>query len=148
MAVSRTVWTFLDYLGKAPDLSVWATALTAGNFTAQMGLADTLLAAIEDVTLLNLKKDTRFAVETKFNPARPTDENAMKATKWLVSMVDTNGNSVTFHIPGADLSLLTGSNTLSLEGTEGAALVDAIEAYVKSNDGEAVTVQSITFVDK
>jgi hypothetical protein len=56
---------------------------------------------------------------------------------------------VTFHIPGAALALagiLTGEN-MDLASTEGAALVTAIEAFVLSNDGEAVTVVEIVFLD-
>lgn len=149
MAVSRTTITLLDKISKTTDVSVHATALTAGNFTAQMGLADTFVAAVMAVTLLEKKKDTRFAVETKFNVDPPTDANAYRGNKWLVSMVDANGNSCSFHIGGANASLLAaGTNVLDLTADEGLALKNAIEGYAKSNDGEAVTVTSITYVDK
>lgn len=149
MATSRTTITLLDKISKTTDVSVHATALTSGNFTAQMGLADDFVDAVMGVTLLNKKKDTRFAVETSFAVSAPTDANAYRGNKWLVSMVDSNGNPCSFHIGGADAALLAaGTNVLDLTADEGLDLKTAIEAYAKSNDGEAVTVLSITYVDK
>jgi len=148
-ATSRLNLTLLDFINKTTDVGVHATALTAGNFTAQMGLADSFVAAVMAITLLNKKKDTRFAVETKFNVDPPTDDKAFRGNKWLVSGVDSNGNPVSFHIGGADTSLLVaGSNSLDLTADEGLALKVAAEAYWKSNDGEDVTVTSVTYVDK
>lgn len=149
MAVSRLNLTYLDRDNEAGQVGVWSAVLTAGNFTTQMGLADALVAAINDVTLMVLSKDSRIATETTFAPVLPTDPYAQRGIKWLVRARDANGNSVTFHIPGANLGLagiLDGEN-MDLASTEGAALVNAIEAFVKSNDGEAVTVQEIVYVD-
>lgn len=149
MATSRTNLTYLDRDNEAATVSVHATTLTAGNFVTQMGLADALVAAIADVTLMVLSKDSRIAVETTFAPVLPTDAYAQRGIKWLVRARDANGNSVTFHIPGANLGLagiLDGEN-MDLTSVEGAALVNAIEAYVKSNDGEAITVQEIVYLD-
>jgi len=148
MATSRINLTYLDRLGKASGPAFHSTTLTAGNFTAQMGLLDDLVAAIADVTLLNLQKDQRVAIETKFAVSLPTDPGAVKGVKWLVRMTDSNGNSVTAQIPGADLTLDAGGGKMDLTAGEGAALVSAIEAVVKSNDGEAVTVQEIIYLDK
>jgi len=149
MAVSRLNLTFLDKEGEASTVGVFGTALTAGNFATQMGLADSLVAAIEDVTKMVLSKDSRIAIETGFNPVLPTDSYAQRGIKFLVRARDTNGNAVTFHIPGAKLDLaglMVGEN-MDLTSVEGAALVNAIEAYVKSNDGEAVTVTEIVYID-
>jgi len=149
MAVSRTSLTFLDKISKEANLSVWATLLTSGNFTAQMGLADDFVDAVQLFSLLNLKKDIRVATETKFSVSAPTDDGAFRGIRGLVSATDANGNAVTFHIPGFDTSkLASGSNAVDLSTGDGATLKAAIEAYAKSNDGEAITVQSVTFVDK
>jgi hypothetical protein len=149
MAVSRLNLTLLDKEGEASTISVYATALTAGNFATQMGLADAFVAAIEDVTKMVLSKDSRVAVETGFNPVLPTDIYAQRGIKFLVRARDTNGNSVTFHIPGARLDLpgLMSGENIDLTSVEGAALLNATEAYVKSNDGEAVTVTEIVYID-
>lgn len=149
MATSKLNLTFVDRDDEASTVSVHSTALTAGNFTTQMGLADSLVAAIEAVTLMVLGKDSRIAVEDQFPYVLPTDPYAQRGIKWLVRARDANGNSVTFHIPGANLGLagiLVGEN-MDLTSTEGAALVNAIEAFVKSNDGEAVTVSEIVYTD-
>jgi len=149
MATSKLNLTFLDRDNEAGTISVHGTALSAGNFATQMGLADSLVAAIEAITLMVKSKDSRIAVETSFAPALPTAVYAQRGIKWLVRARDTGGNPVVFHIPGADLALagiLVGEN-MDLTSTEGAALVNAIEAFVKSNDGEAITVQEIVYLD-
>ena len=149
MATSKLNLTLVDRDNEASTISVHATALTAGNFAAEDTKADALIAAIEDVTQMVVTKDSRIASETKFTPALPTDPFAQRGIKWLVRCGDTNGNPVTFHIPGANLGgagLLVGEN-LDLASAEGAALVTAIEAYVKSNDGEAVVVTEIVYID-
>lgn len=149
MPTSKINLTFLDRDNEASTISVHSVALTAGNFTARNALADALVAAIQDVTLMVLSKDSRIAQETTFAPALPTGPYAQRGIKWLVRARDVNGNPVTFHIPGGNLALaglLVGEN-MDLTSTEGAALVDAIEAYVTSNDGEAVTVQEIVYLD-
>jgi hypothetical protein len=59
------------------------------------------------------------------------------------------GNSVTVEIPTADLSLLeTNGERLDPGSAEYAALVAATEAYVRSNDGVAVTVTEVVFVGR
>jgi len=149
MATSKLNLTFLDRDNEASTISVHSLALTGANFAAQGALADAFVAAVEDVTLMVKSKDSRIAVETKFSPSLPTNAFAQRGIKWLVRCTDTNGNPVTFHIPGAALALagiLSGEN-MNLASTEGAALVAAIEAYVLSNDGEAVTVVEVVYLD-
>jgi hypothetical protein len=149
MATSKLNLTYLDKDNEASTISVHGVALTAGNFTAQDALADALVAAIADVTQMVLSKDSRIASEAKFTPSLPTDPYAQRGIKWLVRAGDINGNPVTFHIPGAYLGLaglLNGEN-MDLTSAEGAALKDAIEDYVTSNDGEAVTVVEIVYID-
>lgn len=150
MPTSKVNLTYLDRDNEASTVGVHGVALTAGNFAAQMTLIDSLVTAIGDVTLSSLQKDSRVAVETKFAPTVDTDPYNQRGIKWLVRANDTNGNPVSFHIPGANLStalgILIGEN-MDLTSTEGAALVDAIEAYVRSNDGEAVVVSEIVYID-
>lgn len=138
-----------DYEGKIGSCGVFVPLYTAVNFTAQQGLVDDLVTAIQAVTLLNLATDTRNLAATSFAVANPTDVNAQRGIKWLVRMREAGtGNSVIFRIPGADLSFLApGSENMDLTSTEGAALVAAIEAIVKSNDGTGVTVEEIVYLD-
>lgn len=149
MAVSRYNLTYLDRDNEAGSVGVYATALTAGNFTAQVGLAQALRDAIQDISLLVLSKESLVATETTYNPILPTNMYAQRGIKLLVRARDTNGNAVTFHIPGPDLAqanLMVGEN-VDLTSVNGAALVNAIEAFAKSNDGEAITVQEIVYED-
>jgi len=149
MATSRYTITYLDRDNESTTVSVHGTALNAGNFTTQAGLATALKDAIQDVSLLVVSKDALIASETSYSPALPTNMYAQRGIKLLVRGRDTNGNSVTFSIPGPDLAqadLMVGEN-VDLTSTNGAALVNAIEAFVKSNDGEAITVQEIVYID-
>jgi len=150
MATSKLNLTYLDRDNEASTVSVHATELTAANFVAQNTAADALVTAIAAVVNGVLSKDSRIAVETKFTPSLPTDGYAQRGIKWLVRCGDTNGNPVTFHLPVADIStasgLLSGEKMIISSGA-GAALVAAIEAYVKSNDGEDVTVVEIVYID-
>lgn len=149
MATSKLNLTLADRDDEKSTISVHGTALTAVNFDAQNGLADDLVTAILDVSQMVKVKDSRIAVDTGFAYTPPTDPFAQRGIKWLVRMQDPNGNKVTFHIPGANLGLagILDGEKMDLTSTEGAALVDAIEAYVKSNDGEAVTVVEIVYID-
>lgn len=151
MATSETTWTLKDYQGKTGQISVHSTLLTAGNIAAQAGLRTALLVAIQAITGGELVSENVVASLTKFNNANPTDPEVWKSKKWLVSARDTNGNAVSFHLVTAmpDIAYLSaGTNLLDLTSTEGAALVTAIENFAKSNDGEAITVEEIVFVDK
>lgn len=149
MATSKLNLTLADRDDEKSTISVHAAVLTAGNFNTQMTEADNLVAAILDVTQMVKVKDSRIAVDTGFAYVLPTDPFAQRGIKWLVRCQDTNGNKVTFHIPGANLGLagILDGEKMDLASTEGAALVSAIEAYVKSNDGEDVTVVEIVYVD-
>lgn len=132
--------TYVDYSGEASTVGVHFPTLTAGNFAAQAGLMDDLVAAVSGVSIANLQKDARFAAETKFAVGDATNPFAQRELKWLVRCRDTNGNPVSFEIPAADLSLLaTNTDKLDITTTEGAALVAAVEAGARSNDGEALT---------
>lgn len=146
--MGRVNLSYIDREGEIGSVGVFIADMTAGTFTAQNGLIDDLVTAIAGVSTLNLKKDSRIAVETNLTPARPTDGFAQRGVKWLVRAVDTNGNAVTFHIPGADLDLLpANSENLNLTAGAGLALKDAIEAVVRSNDGDAIVVGEVVYID-
>lgn len=132
--------SIVDHSGETSTVGVHFPTLTAGNFAAQDALMTTLSDAIVGVSIGNLQKDARFAAETKFAVGNPANPFAQRELKWLVRCRDANGNPAGFEIPCADLALLS-ANTDKLDVTtpEGAALVAAINAGAKSNDGEALT---------
>lgn len=137
---SKVTLSFVDYSGEVSSVGGFFPTLNAGNIAAQTALMDDLRDAIEGVSLGNLQKDTRLLSETKFAVANATNPFAQRELKWHVQMRDTNGNDVSMEIPCADLSLLSpGTDILDVTTTEGAALVAAVNAGQKSNDGESVT---------
>lgn len=150
MPTSKLSLTLLDKDNEASTVGVHSVALTAGNYAARMALADAFVAAVEDVVLGVTSKDTRFAIETKYNPTLPTTNVAQRGIKWLVRCTDTNGNPVTFHIPTADISDASGllvNEKMDPASAEFIALKAATEAYVTSNDGEAVTLVEVVYID-
>lgn len=137
---SKMNLTFVDYSGETSNVGVRFADLTAVTFTATNDLMDDLQAAIAGVSTGNLQKDSRIAAETRFSVSNPSNVWAQREIKWLVRCVDANGNAVTFEIPCADLTLLApGTDKLDATSTEGAALVAAINAGARSNDGEVIT---------
>jgi len=149
MAVGRTTFTFLDKEGEGASVSVHTPVLNVGNIVATLALITALEDAIEAVSKCVLSKTAVLATETELAPTLPTDAYAQRGIKFLVRARDTNGNAVTFRIPGANLELaglMIGEN-MDLTSTEGAALVSAIEDVVLSNDGEAIVVQEIVYID-
>jgi hypothetical protein len=145
--MGRLNLNFVDRDNEKGSMSLHIEDMTAGTFTAQNGLIDDVVAAIEAVTLLPLTKDSRIAIETGFAPALPSSKYAQRGIKWLVRAVDPSGNAVTFHIPGADLSLLGTGESLDLTAGVGLDLKNAIEAVIRSNDGEVLVVQEVVYID-
>jgi len=148
MAISKLGLTYLDKQGKSATVGVNSTLMTAVNFAAVNTAMDNIVTAIEAVTILNLSKDDRSASVEKFAVGLPTGDYAVKGLRWLVRGVDSNGNACTLQIPGADLSLSTDGRTLDLTTGPGLALKTALDAGWESNDGEAVTVQEVVYLDK
>jgi len=148
-ATADTVLTWLDRFNKTSTTTIHSAALTSGNIAAQAGLRATMVAALEDLTLCLLKQETVIAETITNAISPPTDVNAVKGKKWQVRATDTNGNSVGFSIPGADLTLAAGvSQSIDLTAGDGLAAKNAIEAFALSNDGEAIVVTEIIYLDK
>lgn len=146
---SKYTLSYKDRDGEGTSISVYSADLNAGNFAAQLAEAQALRDAIQAISLLTLDKESLLATETAYDDPLPTNIYAQRGIKLLVRGRDTNGNSVTFHIPGPNLALpnlMVGEN-VDLTSAEGAALVTAIENFVTSNDGEAVTVREIVYID-
>ncbi len=132
--------TFLDHSGETSTVGIHFPTLTAITFTAENDLMDDLVAAIQGVSIGNLMKDSRKAAETKFAVSPPANEYAQRELKWLVRCRDSNGNASGFEIPCANLTIRSpGTDKMDTTSPEGAALVAAVNAGARSNDGEALT---------
>lgn len=132
---------------KAASVDVRCADLTAGNFTTQEGLRAAFEAAVDAVSLGNSGSENFIAVTTDvgFNPS--PNPIAQRENRWLVSFRDnTTQRAGNFIIPCYDPALLApdGSN-MDPTSTEYAGLVTATEAFVRSVNGNPVTVTSIKF---
>jgi len=129
---------------------VWGATLTAGNITAQEGLASALWSAALDITL-GSEAATKLLASSTQSAVVNTNPLSQRENKWMVRYHDTASTKFTVEIPTADLSLLdTGTEFLDLTVTEVAAFVTAFQAYAKSPDDPtlSVTIDSIQFVGR
>jgi hypothetical protein len=146
MGYSKTYWEYGSN-AKASKVSVFSEPLTAGNFDAQNALRAAFEAAVDAVTLGN-EGSEQFIANEIVRPKNPSaTPGAQRENKWLVSCAETGGaGTVTFTIPCYDPALLAADGeNMDATSDEYIALVAATEAFVQSNDGNAVTVTSIKF---
>lgn len=146
----KYVLSYRDYSNETSRMSVTIPTLNAGNIAAQDALLDTLLAAIDAVVIGTKEKEDRVYEVILGTGIAPSSKDAQVERKWLVSARDdVTGFPVTFTIPTADSQFVVNNTDLmDLAGTEGAALVAAIEAVVLSRAGNAITVSSIRLVGR
>lgn len=145
MGYRKTYWEY-GTNAKASAVSVYSPELNAGNIAAQEALRAAFEAACDAVSIGNTGSEQFLATETAVGKNPSLNPLAQRENKWLVSAVEAGGNTVTFTIPCADLSLLgTDGESMDTGSTEYAELVTATEDFVRSNDGDTVTVTSIKF---
>jgi hypothetical protein len=145
MGYRKVYWEF-GTSAKASAVQVYSAELNAGNFAAAEALRAAFESAVDAVSLGNNGSEQFIAVENAVARNPSTNPLAQRENKWLVSAMETNGNAVTFTIPCADLSLLgEDGETMDTGLTVYDDLVAAAEAFVLSNDGEAITVTSVKF---
>jgi len=139
--------TLRDYGYELSNVRFMGDALTAVNLVAQSALVASLESAIDAVTLGTIAKSVIIANEIAGSADPPTSQFAQRENKWLVVATDdVTGLTVRFELPTADLAQLETNGEDMAAGANRTALVSAIEAFAKSNAGNAITVQSIKFV--
>lgn len=146
MGYEKVYWEY-GTNAKSSSVSVYSEPLTAANFNAQVALQNAFEAAVDAVTLGTAGSERLLAVQTVVARTPSANPLAQRENKWLVTCAETGGGGVvTFTIPCADLSLLAADGeNMDATAAEYTALVAAIEDFVQSNDGNAVTVTSIKF---
>lgn len=149
-AMSKLSMTYIDFNGDKGNCSFEGSDLAAVNFDAQRALQNTLRDATNAIVLTNLD---RYAVEALSSPQqaeKPANAFAQREIKWLVRYHDVvTQNRQTVEIPGADLSkLIAGTELADMTDTDVAAFVSAFEAYVKTADGNAPSVDEIVYVSR
>lgn len=143
--------TVQDAQGETATTSFKCAGDTAGDVSVPDGQADTLVTAIAAVIRGARVVDRRAYKTTEYADARPTtDPYAERELKWLVRARDTvSGKPVSLTIPTADLDLAAPSTgLLDISAGVGANLVSALEAYMLSDDGQAINVESIILVGR
>jgi len=141
--------TYIDHDSESSTVGVRTVDLTAGNITAQLALQATLQTAIDGIANGALKTRSVLAETEELAATPPASGFVQRETKWLVSGVDSAGFSTTLEIPCADLALLpSGSGVLDISAGAGLAFKDALEAVWRSQQGNAVVVNTVIHVGR
>lgn len=148
--MGRLVTSFNDHDGEVSTVSVRTVTPANGAaydawLTGVQGLED----AIQAVSLGEPRSDAIYVVEEFITSDKASNAFAQRETKWLVRYVQANGESGSFEIPCADLSLLvSGQKYMDITAGDGLALVTAINGNVVGRDGALVTVSEIFHVGR
>lgn len=154
-------FSFLDYGREGASFSFNTgpvTALTIAGLLTEFGALRSATAAI---TLGTITDEAQYAWRTNLDNTKPTDPNAQRERKWLVTYedntatlgvgIDNPGYKKVFNteIPTADLSkLTTDTDIVDLTQTEIADWVTAFEAIAKSPYGGSAHVLQIAAVGR
>lgn len=145
MSGSMILWEYGDN-AKTAKAEVHSPTLNVGNIAAQTGLFDDWRDAVAAVSLGNPGGYSLTAIDTPAAKVTATDPAAQRENKWLVSYTDNvTGLPGSYTIPCYDPDQLATDGENLAAGANRTALIDATEAFVKSNAGNAVTVTSIKF---
>jgi len=141
-----TIWE-AGSKAKASSVGVHTVDLNAGNIAAQLVLAGLFKDAVLAVSLGNEGTEEILATANEVAKNPSSNLAAQRENKWLVSYIDTVTNrGGSFTIPCYNSALLGGDGeTMDTTATEYTDLVDAVENYIRSNAGNAVTVTSVKF---
>lgn len=145
--------TFMDYSGEKSTCSFNFDAVTVLNIVQHLVDFGALRAAIDAITAGTLVQDMWVGDRTKFSNVAPTDENAQRELKFLVSYEDdATLNIGRMEVPTPDLSiadiLLPGTDLANLAEPTIATFVTAYELFARSNDGNSITVTEIRVVGR
>jgi len=132
---------------KPSSVTMYVPNLTAGTFTAEIGWANDLIAAIDAVTLGTLGRAEIGHQVAQGSEAAASSSLAQRENKWLVSAHESGGSGapVSFTIPCADLTLLGPDGENMADGAAKSNLISAIEVFGMSRAGNTIVVDSIKF---
>lgn len=140
-----------DYDGETTTFRVRAAQLNAGNIADQIALQAALGTAINDMVLGALNRIT-YGNEVDTPVVAASDPGAQRELKWLVNYHDTTtGKKLRAELGTANTARLDPNARGQAEMGDGAevdAFVTAFEAYVLSDAGNAVAVDSIILVGR
>jgi len=131
-----------DFSNEKSSFNLTSITANAGNLAAQQTAAAALFAAIEDLSIGEVTKQSMNLVIYD-TPAIPTDPYAQRELKWLVRYVgDSSGKIFQTEIAAPDITsnVVGNSDVADLASTDWAAFVTAFESYVRSPDNGTETV--------
>jgi len=144
---SQLIASTRDYSEETSTTTYEGIDLTAGNFTAQNGLMDDLIAAQQAIQVGLIYQDRRVAVVNQISGVIGSPY-AQRELKWLVGLTDSvTGLKHSLEVPAPALSFLVpGSDLADLTATEFVDYIAALEAYVRilgTNAGNVNTVRLV-----
>jgi hypothetical protein len=157
MAQHYASWTIGDYSDESSPLKIFngaVTALSIGGYVTDVG---SLRGLTQDLILGVVQKEMWVGDNTLISSLRPTDPDAQRERKGLVTYVGaTSGKTYTLTIPtirtktagGASL-IVPGTDLFNLALAPVAPWVAAFNGFARDpDDTESVTVQSIRLVGR
>lgn len=143
-----TSCTFIDRDGESSTTRVANGTFTDNaDFEAGLTLFESALAGVTN----GLKWKTEVSRSTLSSKVPPTNAS-FRENKWLVSYEDNvNFKRGTFTIPTADpgsVVFISGTDNVDLSTGNGQSLRQAVEAFVRSPDGNDVTVIRVKYVGR
>jgi hypothetical protein len=130
--------SYLDAGGERGAFSMFAPVITDVNYDAQVAAFATLLSAADAITLGNRIND-RYADETYYAVARPTNGAAREIALKIIFRSAATGQTWLSYLPTIDISLITydpnygARDVVLLSGTEVAALVAGLNGITPKN---------------
>lgn len=131
-----------DYSNEKSSFGVTSITVTDANLDAQQTEAAALVAAVENLTIGEVTRQTMNLVILD-NPAIPTNPFAQRELKWRVRYVgDASGKIFSTEIAAPDITgnVVPNTDNANLASTDWAAFVTAFEAFVRSPDNGTETV--------
>lgn len=153
MAFGKALISVNDYDPERSTVTVKSAELTAANFDAQVAAFTSFrdaLAGITEGLMVSHELGIRNEIVGPKTPA--SAKTAQRERKWLVRYhAATGGDPFTMELPCADLAALDPNNRGFAEIGDGGvvdAFVSAFEAFVKTESGGNVLVDSIAHVGR
>lgn len=139
---TRNAITINDYSNELSSFGVNSVAVTEVNLSAQLTAAAVLVAAVTDLTIGVITKQTMQLVPYE-TTGTPTSPYAQREMKWLVSYRgDESGKLFQIEIAAPDITgnVVPNSDIADLSSADWVAFISAFEAFVRSPDDDTETV--------
>lgn len=143
--------TYQDFNGEKSAVTFNARTYNVLTFADDLTDFTDLQSALEGIILGTQTAERVTPFETKFASAPPSNVNAQRERKWLVTYQDVVDFTIyRMEIPTADLTgrLIAGSDDADLTDTNIAAFITQFEAVAKTINGNGTSVLSIKHVGR